>query len=97
MNELQFIISWFVAGLISVIVIWILELRGTEFDGDYFDKEHVTVSILLFLLGYISFVIMYAALTQDKKYFTRFIHKIANIGIKKETDEKVIEEVTEEN
>ena len=92
MNELQFIISWFVVGLISVIVIWILELRGTEFNGDYFDKEHVTVSILLFLLGYISFIIMYAALTQDKKYFTRFIHKIANIGVKKETDEEVIEE-----
>ena len=92
MNELQFIISWFVVGLVSVIVIWILELRGTEFNGDYFDKEHVTVSILMFLLGYLSFVIMYAALTQDKKYFTRFMHKIANIGVKKEAEEEVTEE-----
>ena len=30
MNELQFIISWFIVGLISVVIIWILELRGKE-------------------------------------------------------------------
>lgn len=92
MNELQFIISWFVAGLISIIIVWILELRGKEFDENYFSREHVIVSLVMIIFGYMSFVIIYAALTQDKKYFTRFIHKIANIGIKNETNEEVIEE-----
>ena len=91
MNELQFIISWFVAGLISIIIVWILELRGKEFDENYFSREHVIVSLVMIIFGYMSFVIIYAALTQDKKYFTRFIHKIANIGIKKETNEEVTE------
>ena len=92
MNELQFIISWFVAGLISIIIVWILELRGKEFDENYFSREHVIVSLVMIIFGYMSFVIIYAALTQDKKYFTRFIYKIANIGIKNETNEEVIEE-----
>ena len=51
MNELQFIISWFVAGLISIIIVWILELRGKEFDENYFSREHVIVSIVMIIFA----------------------------------------------
>lgn len=84
MNEIQFVISWFIVGLLSVITIWIMELRGKDYNENYFDKEHIIVSIIMILFGYMSFVIIYAALTQDKKYFTRFIYRIANLGKKEE-------------
>ena len=55
-----FIITWFVVGLISLIGIWMIELKGKEFNKSYFDYEHIVVSILILLLGYISPLIICA-------------------------------------
>ena len=80
---LWLLISWLIVGLISTIGAWILELRGSEYDENYFDKEHIYTSFLLIVLGYISPIIICVAITEEKKYFTKFVYKIANIGLKK--------------
>lgn len=85
---LAFVISWFVVGFICMISIWIGEMRGKEFNENYFDKDCVGVSALMFALGYISPFIIYAVCTEEKKYFTRFVYKIANIGVKKDKVEE---------
>ena len=56
-----FIISWFVVGFISLIGIWMVELRGKHFNKNYLEYEYIMVSILIFLLGYISPLIICAA------------------------------------
>ena len=82
---ITFVISWLVVGFICMFGMWIDSMRGIEFDPDFFYEEDIiTVSILLFILGYISLLIIFLALMKDKKYFTKLIYKIANIGVKKD-------------
>lgn len=80
---ISWIVSWFVVGLISVATIWISDMRGKEFNKDYFDSEIVTLSIILIVLGYVTPFIVYSLFTSEKKYFTRLIYNISNIGLKK--------------
>lgn len=50
----------------------------------FFTVDVVCASIMILILGFISPFLLYIACTKEKKYFTRFIYKIANIGVKKE-------------
>lgn len=84
MGVLIFVISWFVIGFICMFSLWISEMRGREFDEAFFDEDVVSVSIMMLILGFISPFLICIAYTKEKKYFTRFIYKIANIGVKKE-------------
>ena len=77
------IISWFVVGFICVAIEWIGDMRGKPFNKHYFNGEVVASSITIILSGYISPIILYSIYTSEKKYFTRFIYWIANIGTKK--------------
>lgn len=79
----SFLISWFVVGLICVMVICVSDMRGEEFDPDYFNAPMVTMFIILIIFGYISIFITYYLFASEKKYFTRLIYKICNIGVKK--------------
>ena len=78
-----FLVSWFLIGFVSMAVMWISDMRNNEFNENYFDKECVGLSIFVLVMGYISIIILYFACTSEKKYFTKFIYKIANIGVKK--------------
>ena len=80
---LVFLISWIIVGMISTLGAWILELRGAEYNENYFNKEHIYVSFLLIVLGYVSPLVICMAITSEKKYFTKFVYKIANIGLKR--------------
>ena len=86
---LVFLISWLVVGIISLIGSWILELRGSDYDENYFDKEHIYVSFLLIVLGYLSPLIICMAITSEKKYFTKFVYKVANIGFRNKENKQV--------
>lgn len=88
MEVLLFVISWFVVGFISMIIVWIADMRGQEYDENFFNKECVGISFLMFFLGYISLILAYCAFTSEKKYFTRFMYKVANIGVKSEKKEE---------
>ena len=54
-----FLISWFVLGLICVMIICVSDMRGQEFDEDYFNAPMVTMFIILIVLGYVSVFITY--------------------------------------
>ena len=83
LNLTSFLISWFVVGLICVMVICVSDMRGKEFDPDYFNTPMVTMFIILIIFGYISIFITYYLFASEKKYFTRLIYKICNIGVKR--------------
>jgi len=79
-----FIILWFAVGFISMVSLWIIFMRGVEFDENFFDKECVHMSFASLLLGLISPIVIFLAFAYEEKSFTRFIYKVANIGVKKE-------------
>lgn len=87
-----FIISWFLVGFLSIILCYGYDLRGEEFDPDYFTNEDIEISLLLFFLGYISLAIALGIFIYEEKLFAKFIYKIVNIGVKK-TEEKKDEEI----
>ena len=76
-------ISWFIVGLISAMILWISDMRGKEFNENYFDSTAILISIVLIVLGYVSPFMIFWLFTSEKKYFTKLIYKIANIGLKK--------------
>lgn len=80
-------ISWFVVGFICTVTIWINDMRGQQFDKHYFEAGIVTASVIFIILGYISPIITFYVFTSEKKYFTRFIYWIANIGVKAKNDD----------
>lgn len=84
LNLTSFFISWFIVGLICVMTICVSDLRGKEFNPDYFDGSTVYIFIFLITFGYISIFITYYLFASEKKYFTRLIYKICNIGVKKD-------------
>lgn len=84
LNFILWIASWFVVGLISVMIIWISDMRGKEFDENYFEEGSILAFMVLVIFGYVSPFIVYYVFTSEKKYFTRLIYKICNIGIKKD-------------
>jgi hypothetical protein len=90
LNLTSFLISWFVVGLICVAVICVSDMRDKEFDPDYFDGPTVFIFILLITFGYISIFITYYLFASEKKYFTRLIYKICNIGVKRTNKNRVL-------
>ena len=76
-------ISWFIVGLISAMILWISDMRGKKFNENYFDSTAILISIILIMFGYISPFMIFWLFTFEKKYFTKLIYKIANIGLKK--------------
>lgn len=56
-----FIITWLIVGLISLIGIWMVEIKLNDFKIRDLSYEHIMVSILMILLGYISPLIVCAA------------------------------------
>lgn len=89
---------WLLIGLLSVISICVYDMRGEPYDENYF-KGEILHTIILILTGGVSFLIVFYLIIVDilqniyekrksNKIFTKFIYKIANIGIKKDGDKK---------
>ena len=82
-----FVISWFLVGFITLISIFVCDMRGKEFDKYYFDDGGAIASLVLILFGYISpFIYLFAVFMSNigEKPFTKLIYKFVNIGVKKE-------------
>lgn len=78
-----FILLWFAIGFASVVAIWILDMRGKEYDESYFEQGGMLMTALIMtIFGFISPIIVLIVVTEDKKYFTKLIYKIANFGVK---------------
>lgn len=93
-------VVWLLIGLLSVISICVYEMRGKPYDENYF-KGEILHTIIIILTGGVSFFIVFYFITTDilqkiyekrkrksNRIFTKFIYKIANIGIKKDGDKK---------
>lgn len=93
-------VIWLLIGLLSVISICVHDMRGEPYDENYF-KGEILNTIALILMGGVSFLIVFYLIIVDilqkiyekrkrksNRIFTKFIYKIANIGIKKDGDKK---------
>ena len=76
-----FLISWFLVGFLSIVFACIKDMRGKEFDPNYFN-EGIGVVLFLIAFGYISVIIVIFCYIYEENYFTKLIYKIANIGVK---------------
>lgn len=77
------IISWLVVGFISMVFTWLCDMRGAEFNKNYFDKDCIMLSFFILIWGYASLIILCCILISKHINFTKLIYKIANIGVKK--------------
>lgn len=82
-NWIIFVSSWFIVGFIGMIFSHLHDMRGEEFDENYFNKECVFVSIVMFLFGFIFPIILLFIWIHKKRAITKILYKIANIGISK--------------
>ena len=91
-------VIWFLIGLLSVISMCVHDMRGESYDENYF-KGEILHTIILILTGGVTFLIVFYIITSDilqkiyekrksNRIFTKFIYKIANIGVKKDGDNK---------
>ena len=102
------LISWIIAGLFSVLLIFIHDLRNEEFDDNYLDLQAIVGIIILIICGFISFTVVtisYIIYIINKKVsmysikynINKFVYNLANIGIKKKyypNVETIIEDET---
>lgn len=77
-------ISWFVVGLISVIFAYVIDLRGEEYDENYFNDKF-GITLFVFVCGYLSVILVIFAYNNKKKFLQKLIYRIANIGIDTKT------------
>lgn len=81
------IIVWLFFGLISFLFLCAEDMRGKEFDKDYFKNDgYILASIFIIMLGIISFIIYIIYEFFKKINFTKLIYKICNIGVKKDKE-----------
>ena len=77
---------WFGTGLLCALIMWIYEMRGKEYNPNFFDEGVLLVSAFLILFGWISALIVLGIIISENHYFVRLIYKIANIGVKKDKE-----------
>lgn len=82
-GKVIFITTWFGFGFITMIAMWISDMRNKEFDKNYFNAEGIFLSLLTWAFGYITLVVSIGIYCHNHKPFTKLIYKIANIGVKK--------------
>ena len=93
---IKIIIGHFLVGFLFIMGTILWELRGTEFDENFFTKEDFETIIFFTFYGYITpliFLIYFIFESWNeyggKKIFTRIVYNIANIGIKKDENSEI--------
>lgn len=84
---LLFIISWLLCGLLVSLILTACDLRGKEYNQNYFDGDFWIAFLGFTISGYASVIIvavvMFKEKVLDKIELGRIIYKITNIGVKK--------------
>lgn len=83
-----FIISWFSASLISLLLLAVIDLRGKPYYEEYFDVM-LDPTITLIMFGYISLLFACLYILVKNQCLQKLIYKIANIGVNVKEDEEV--------
>ena len=93
---IKIIIGHFLVGFLFAMGIVLWELRGTEFDENFFTKEDFVAIVFLIMFGYITLIafLIYFIFESwvkygGKKKLTRIIYNIANIGVKKDENSEI--------
>lgn len=93
MRALFMILIWLFCGFIAMLLLYIPELRGKKFDTSYFDYFG-EACLTFFCSGVIGLCIMLTVtigkFISNRKFclLKKLIYKIANIGVKKTTQDK---------
>lgn len=84
---LLFIVSWLLCGLLVSLVLTAYDLRGREYNPNYFNSLFWPSFLGFAISGYVSVIIvavvMFKEKVLDKIELGRIIYKITNIGVKK--------------
>ena len=82
---MKLLLLWFIIGFLSVVSVWILDMRGKEYNKSYFKQDGMFLTVLIMtIFGFFSpFIVLFVYL-ENKEYFVEFIYYIANIGIDNE-------------
>lgn len=91
--KLKLALSWIIIGFISLIIMLVLDMRGNEFDKDYF-KESGTIEacLTITILGWISPLLLIGIILHDSinnGELSRLIYNIVNIGTGKKAKQIV--------
>ena len=84
MESVLFLVSWIMVGLVGSILGIASDIRGCEYDEDYFDGEVICAIIVTTIAGYLGLIFTIIFILHNRHAFSKLIYKIANIGIKKE-------------
>lgn len=77
-----FLCSWALCGFITFIYMIISDLRGEEYDPEYFDKDVLICLFFAVLLGYLTPALLFIDNQIEKQTLQKLIYKLANIGYK---------------
>lgn len=79
-----FLSSWVLSGFIAYVYVLIVDLRGEEYDPEYFDKDLLLCLLYSLLLGYLTPLLLLINNQIEKQSLQKFIYKLANIGYKED-------------
>lgn len=79
-----FLSSWILSGFIAFVYMLTVDLRGEEYDPEYFDKDLLYCFLIALLLGYLTPVFLLIDNQIEKQSLQKFIYKLANIGYKED-------------
>ena len=74
---------WILIGFVSFIYMVVDDIRGEEYNPDYFDGDLLKIFLIALLLG----GIMPFAILYELEVFQKAVYWLANIGHKKKEDE----------
>ena len=89
LQAILLLLSWFVIGLIGTVLMILEDMRGEEYDENYFTGECKMFCGITVTLGYLTLciVIVYyiVKVFQKNKPITKILYKIANTKINKKS------------
>jgi lipid-A-disaccharide synthase-like uncharacterized protein len=94
MYWLLLIISWLLTGFVALFLFLARDLRGEDFDINYFSGEIYFSSIFIILFGYVSLFVVIIFIIIENDIIAKLLYKIANIGIKNKSSKETIENET---
>jgi len=87
LQAILLILSWFVIGLIGTVLIILKDMRGKEYDENYFTEEDKMLFSVTVALGYLTLCLVIVnyivKVFQKNKPITKILYKIANIKYNK--------------
>ena len=84
------LLSWFVLGLIGTFLLILDDMRGSEYDENYFTDECKLACAVTIVLGYFAMCLAIGyyivKIFKKNKPITKTLYKIANVKINKKSN-----------